>query len=115
MPHVSKEILKEIFVMLDRTFENTELLDEQKFEEIKIQWFITEKSSYLYQKYPEKITRLIENEVKRLGDDGGSHPQWKWGEGELWKQVEQEWAGKCTYELLVTLKYSNLLNMDLSS
>ncbi|MHA2270304.1 MAG: hypothetical protein ACXACI_00465 [Candidatus Hodarchaeales archaeon] len=64
-----------------------------------------------YQKYPEKITRLIENEVKRLEEDGASHPQWKWGKDELWKQVEQEWTGKCTHELLVTLKYCNLLKI----
>ncbi|MFW9914087.1 MAG: hypothetical protein ACFFGZ_00630 [Candidatus Thorarchaeota archaeon] len=111
MPHVSQEILKDIFAMLDRTFENTELLDERKFEEIKIQWFITEKSSYLFQKYPEKITKLIENEVKRMGDDGGSHPQWRWGKDELWKQVEKEWAGKCTHELLATLKNCRLINI----
>lgn len=112
MPHVSKELLEDIVAMIDGTFENTELLDEQKFEAIKIQWLITEKSSYLYQKYAEKITRLIENEVNRLGEDGGSHPKWKWGEDELWKQVEREWTGKCTHELLVTLKYCDLLILD---
>jgi len=109
IPHVSKEFQTDILTLIDRTFETPELLDEQKFREIKIQRLITEKSSYLFQKYPEKITELIENEVKRLGDDGGSHPNWKWGEHELWKQVEREWTGKFTYELLSALKYCDLL------
>ncbi len=109
--HVSQELSEDIITMLDTTFENLELLDEQKFEEIKIQRLITEKTSYLYQKHPKKMKQLIENEVKRLGDDGGSHPLWKWGEDEIWKQVEREWTGKCTYELLVTLKYCDLLHI----
>lgn len=111
IPHVSEELQEEIFAMIDRTFENTDLLDEKKFEEIKIQWLVTEKSSYLYKNYFKKINNLIVNEVNRLGDDGGSHPKWKWGEDKLWKKVEREWTGKCTNGLLVALKYCDLLNL----
>ena len=96
--------------MIDRTVINSNILEEQNFEEIKIQWLITEKSSYLYQKYSEKMTKLLENEVNRLGEDGGSHPKWKWGEEKLWEQVEREWTGKCTNGLLISLKYCDLLN-----
>lgn len=109
IPNVPTEIQKEIFTMIDNTFQNTNLLEEHNFEEIKIQWLITEKSSYLFQNYYEKIVELIENEVNRLGDDGGSHPKWKWGESELWNHVEQEWTGKCTNRLLMTLKHCDLL------
>ena len=97
--------------MIDRTINNTDLLEEQKFEDVKIQWFVTEKSSYLFEKYFEKVYKLLENEVNRLREDGGSHPNWKWGENELWKQVEQEWTGKCTNGLLMTLKYCDLLKI----
>lgn len=97
--------------MIDRTFENTTFLDDQNFEEIKIQWLVTEKSSYLYQKYYDRINKLFKNEIERLGDDGGSHPKWKWGEEKLWKEVESEWTGKCTNGLLVSLKYCDLLNL----
>jgi hypothetical protein len=111
LPNVSKELQGEIFRMIDRTLENTNFLDDQNFEEIKIQWLVTEKSSYLYQKYHDKIKKLFKNEVNRLGEDGGSHPKWKWGEEKLWKEVEREWAGKCTIGLLVSLKYCDLINL----
>jgi hypothetical protein len=111
IPNVSKELQKEIYNMIDRTVKNSNILEEQNFEEIKIQWLITEKSSYFYQKYPEKMKKLLENEVNRLGEDGGSHPKWKWGEDEMWKKVEQEWTGKCTIGLLMTLKHCDLLRL----
>jgi hypothetical protein len=111
MSYVSKDLKETILAMLDRTFESPVYLTDLQFERIKIQWFVTEKTSYLYQKHAERITRLIDNEVKRLGEDGGSHPTWKWGDPELWEQVEREWTGKCTHELLVTLKYCDLLQI----
>ena len=95
--------------MLDRTFSKKRYLDPQNFKSIKIQWMITEQSSYLCQKFPDNIKKLIENEIKNLGNDGGSHPTWKWGKDKEWKKIEQEWAGKLTYELLITLKYCGLL------
>ncbi len=111
IPNVSEELQEKIFTMIDRTIDNTDLLEEQRFEDVKIQWFVTEKSSYLFEKYFEKVYKLLENEVNRLREDGGSHPNWKWGENELWKQVEQEWTGKCTNGLLMTLKYCDLLKI----
>ena len=111
LPYVPGELQEEIFAMIDRTINNTDLLEEQKFEDVKIQWFVTEKTSYLFENYFEKIHKLFENEVSRLGDDGGSHPNWKWGEDKLWKQVEQEWTGKCTNGLLMALKHCDLLKL----
>ncbi len=111
IPNVSKELQQEFFNMIDKTVKNSNFLDEQNFVENKIQWLVTEKSSYLYKKYSDKINKLFENEVNRLEDDGGSHPKWKWGEDELWKEVEKEWTGKCTNGLLVSLKYCDLLNL----
>ena len=111
IPNVSKELQQEIFTMIDKTVENSNFLDDQNFVENKIQWLVTEKSSYFYKKYFEMIIHLFENEVKRLGDDGGSHPKWKWGEDELWEEVEREWTGKCTSGLLISLKYCDLLRL----
>ncbi|MHA2287773.1 MAG: hypothetical protein ACXABG_03195 [Promethearchaeota archaeon] len=111
VPYVSEELQRMIFAMIDKTIKNTDLLDEQKFEDVKIQWFVTEKSSYLFEKYHDKIYKLFENEINRMGDDGGSHPNWKWGEERLWKQVEREWTGKCTNGLLIALKHSDLLEL----
>lgn len=111
IPNVTKELQKKIFSMIDRTIADTDLLEEQRFEDVKIQWFVTEKSSYLFENYFEKIYKLFENEVNRMGEDGGSHPNWKWGEESLWKQVEQEWTGKCTMGLLIALKLCDLLKL----
>ena len=111
IPNVSEELQEKIFAMIDRSINNTDLLEKQRFEDVKIQWFVTEKSSYLFENYFEKVYKLLENEVNRLGEDGGSHPNWKWGEEGLWKQVEQEWTGKCTNGLLMTLKYCDLLKL----
>ncbi|MFV2016261.1 MAG: hypothetical protein ACC656_12580, partial [Candidatus Heimdallarchaeota archaeon] len=91
---IPKTLQKEIFKMLDNTFSTSNHLNEKSFEHIKIQWMITERSSYLYQKYPEIINNLLKQEVDRLGTDGGSHPKWKWGEDDLWGKIEKNWSGK---------------------
>jgi hypothetical protein len=111
IPQVSEKLRTKIFNLIDITIENSNLLDDQKFEDVKIQWFATEKSSYLFQNYNDKILKLFENEVNRLGEDGGSHPSWKWGEDQLWEQVEREWTGKLTNGLLIALKHCDLLNL----
>lgn len=109
MPNVNTKLLKEIVSMFDKSVIDNEFLDEKEFDELKIQWFVTEKSSYLNKKYPDRIKILLENEIKNLGNDGGSHPKWKWGDTEIWKEVEKEWTGKCTLGLLKTLKYCKFL------
>ncbi len=110
LPHAPLKLQKQIFNMLEKSFNSPELLNTANLKEIKIQRLVTEKNSFLYQKYPEIIKNLLQDEIDRLDPDGGSHPNWKWGDSELWKSVEKEWTGKLTYELLVVLKYCDLLS-----
>ncbi len=110
LPQISEDLQKQIFIMLENSFRDTELLNTTNLKDVKIQRLVTEKNSFLYRKFPKKIVNLLQNEVDRLFPDGGSHPSWKWGETDLWNKIEKEWAGKLTYELLVTLKYCDLLD-----
>jgi hypothetical protein len=103
------DLQQKCFSFLDRTFSKENHLQAKNFELIKAQWMVTEKSSYLFQKYTETMTNLLNAEINRIPEDGGSHPKWKWGNDDQWVKIEQEWSGKLTYELLVTLKYCNLI------
>jgi hypothetical protein len=109
LPHVSKNIQDKIFNLLDNTFKDAKLLNEDVLKEVKIQLLVSEKTSYLYQKYPNEIEKLLQLEISNIDEDGGSHPGWKWGDNKLWKAVEKEWTGKLTFDLLATLKYTEFL------
>ena len=112
LPHIPKILEKDLFDMLDESFSDIELLNLNKLKEIKIQRLVTENTSFLFQKFPKRIASLLKDEVERLGSDGGSHPNWKWGDTNLWRPIEREWTGKLTCELLVSLKYCNLLEYE---
>ena len=112
LPNVLKIVQDKIFQLLDNTFRNERSIGLDKLGEIKIQMLVTEKSSYFYTRFPQAVENLIQREVMNLAIDGGSHPGWKWGEKNLWTQVEKEWSGKLTYDLLVTLKYLKLADFD---
>ena len=64
MTFVNQDIQKEIFNLLDRTFSESDFLNDKTMQLLKIQWLVTEKSSYLNQKFPEIIKTRFKEEIK---------------------------------------------------
>lgn len=112
LPHLPAELLSKVFNMLDLSFSDHGGLEEMNLEIVHIQDIVTEKSSYLYEKYPVTVEKLLRENVQHQQEDGGWYPSWSWGDDQLWDKVRMEWAGKITLELLMTLKYMDMIDTN---
>jgi hypothetical protein len=110
LPHLSPLLQDRVSQMILKQVSEDDL-NSEVLGHIKPQWLVTETTSILFEHFPDQIHNLLEEEVCTQADDGGWHPTWQWGDMKLWDQIDLEWAGKITAELLITLKYCNLLNL----
>ena len=108
LPHLPDEISSLVFSKLDMMFLDSSDLSLEKIGIVHPHTLVTESSSYLFKKFPNHFTNLLNHEISEQDGDGGWHPTWSW-ETREWDRIEQEWAGKLTVELLITLKYCNLI------
>jgi hypothetical protein len=87
-----------------KTFRHMKAISQEALGEIRIFWLAPRRDSLLPQVSPEKVRRLLQEEIQNQRDDGGWWPTWEWGQyEEVWPIAEREWAGKMTVDCLLTL------------
>jgi hypothetical protein len=104
LPYFPSDIQEQITSHLRTTVRQWSLEPEDTME-MNICWLTPTPDSIIAQERPDKVNELLDREITRQFADGGWWPTWEWGQyPESWAIARQEWAGKITLEVLLTLQ-----------
>lgn len=103
LPHLPPRLAGDVRTSLERTVRSMDL--DEELRELYAFAFAFSPETTVARLYPDRVDRLLDEDIERQARDGGWWPTWGWGQYEdAWPTAEREWVGKLTLECLLTLE-----------